>query len=303
MTTQFWWVFDTVLVLLAVFFIYSNAKRGVTKVLVMCIGYIVATVASSLLSTVAAPALYEVMARDSNLEACDDVNREFDPAKVLTDTINAQNYGMDMDLAKTEAFLLPPDTAQFIPNLYQHVVRKSGYEPVTEVRFHYLMQESFAEGYCKVLLDNLPDYAAANFREKLAQDTTIMYTIIENMYSSTMSARSAAAFVEDTFVKESTIEVFRIYAYLILFSIIMVFAALIASMLEHRLFFNLYRSTEHVLGGFIGLIEAGMMTVLMTILTRLAILLGGGTFLFFNEETVMASKLFSFLYERLNIML
>ena len=42
---------------------------------------------------------------------------------------------------------------------------------------------------------------------------------------------------------------------------------------------------------------------LIILILAFAILLGGGTFLFFNEETVMASKLFSFLYERLNIML
>ncbi len=303
MTTQFWWVFDAILVLVAGYFIYSNARRGVSKVIVVCIGYIIATVAGSLLSAAAAPGLYEVMARESNIEAIVDMNRNFNAAKALTDAVNEQNYGMDLEESKTEAFLLPPDTADFVTNLHKHIVRKAGYEPVTELRFHYLMRDAFSAYYSELMLDELPDYAAANFREALAQDSTVMYTIIENMYSATMSARSMAVYVEDTFVKEPTIEVFRIFIYLILFSIIMVFAALIASMLENRIFFNIYPATEHVMGGFIGLIEAGMMVVLMTVATRLAILLGGGTFLFFNEETVMASKLFSFFYEHLGVLL
>ncbi len=303
MTTQFWWVFDALLVLVAGYFIYSNARRGVSKVLVVCIGYIIATVAGSLLSAAAAPGLYEVMARDSNIEAIEDMNSDFHPAKALTDAVNAQNYGMDLEESKTEALMLPPDTAEFIPNLHKYIVRKAGYEPITELRFHYLMRDTFSAYYSDLMLDELPDYAAANFREALAQDSTVMYTIIENMYSSTMSARSVATYVEDTFVKEPTIEVFRIFIYLILFSIIMVFAALLASMLQHRIFFNIYPATEHIMGGFIGLIEAGVMVVLLTLGTRLAILLGGGTFLFFNEETVMASKLFSFFYEHLGVLL
>ncbi len=303
MTTQYRWVFDAILVLVAGYFIYSNARRGFSKVLVVCVGYIIATVAGSLLSAASAPMLYEVMARESNIEAIVDMNRDFDAAKALTDAVNAQNYGIDLEESKTESLLLPPDTADFVDNLYQHIVRKAGYEPVSEVQFFYLMQETFSEYYSDLMLDELPDYAAAGFREALAQDTNVMYTLIENMYSSTMSARATAVYVEDTFVRTPTIEVFRIFIYLILFSIIMVFAALIASMLEHRIFFNIYPVTEHIMGGLIGVIEAGVMIVLMTVGTRLAVLLGGGRFLFFNEETVMASKLFSFFYEHLGILL
>lgn len=303
MTTQFWWVFDALLVLVAGYFIYSNARRGVSKVLVMCIGYIVATVGSSLISAGVAPGLYEIMARESNIEAIVRMNREFDAAKALTDAVNAQNYGMDLEKSKTEAFLLPPDTDEFVQNLYKYVVRKAGYEPVTELQFHYLMRDAFSAYYSDLMLEELPDYAAANFREALAQDVNVMYTLIGNTYSSSMSAQSVAAYVEDTFVKESTIEVFRIFINLILFSIIMLFAALIASMLENRIFFNIYPATEHIMGGVIGLIEATMMVTLLTFGTRLAILLGGGTFLFFNEETVMASKLFSFFYDHLGVLL
>lgn len=303
MTTQFWWVFDTLLVLVVGYFIYSNGRRGVSKVLVMCIGYIVATVAGSLTSAAIAPSLYEIMARESNLEAIVDMNRDFDAAKVLTDAVNAQNYGMDLEKSKTEAFLLPPDTEECITNLYKYIVRKAGYEPVTELQFHYLMRDTFSAYYSDLMLNKLPDYAAANFREALAQDVNVMYALIENTYSATMSAQSAAVYVEDAFVKESTVEVFGIFIYLILFSVIMVFAALIASMLENRIFFNIYPATEHIMGGVIGLIEAGVMVVLLTAGTRLAILLGGNTFLFFNEETVMASKLFSFFYEHLSVLL
>lgn len=303
MTTQFWWIFDVLVLVVAIYFIYSNAKRGMTKVLVMCIGYIVATVVSSVLSAVSASTLYEILARDSNLEAIEEMNREFDAAQVLADTINDQRYGVTLEKSTVEAFLLPPDTADCIPKLYDHIVRKSGYEPVAQLRFHYLLQDAFIEAYSETMLDYLPDYAAAQLREICAEDSSVMYTIIENMYSSTVSARSAATYIEDTFVQKSTIEVFRIFIYLILFSIIMVFAALLASMLEHRLFFNVSQITDHLLGGVLGLIEAGVMLVLLTIVTRMLILLGGGKLFCFNEETVMASKLFRYLYEQLGILL
>lgn len=303
MTTQFWWIFDALILFVAIYFIYSNAKRGMTKVIIMCIGYVAATVLSSVLSVVAAPTLYEVLARDSNLDAIVEMSADFDPAKVITDTVNAERYGVTVEQNKIEAFLLPPDTADFIPKVYQHIVRQCGYEPTPQLNFHYLIQNAFAEEYSELMLQYLPDYAAATFREKIVQDTSVMYTIIENMYSSTNTAKGSAAYIEDTFVMESTIEVFRIFIYLILFSIIMVFVALLASALEYKLYFNVSSFSDHLLGGFLGLLEAGVMLVLLTIVARLLILLGGGKMLCFNEETVMETKLFHYLYEQLNILL
>ena len=46
MDTSFWWIIDAALVLLFVYVIFSNGKRGFTKVVIFCAGYIIATLAA-----------------------------------------------------------------------------------------------------------------------------------------------------------------------------------------------------------------------------------------------------------------
>ena len=45
------------------------------------------------------------------------------------------------------------------------------------------------------------------------------------------------------------------------------------------------------------------MLILLTLLVRLLVMLGGGDLLCFNEPTIRASKIFSFLYNHLDFIL
>ncbi|MBR6762000.1 MAG: hypothetical protein IKM30_08210 [Oscillospiraceae bacterium] len=303
MDTPFWWIFDALVVVLALFFIYSNAKRGLTKVFIMAIGYIVATLFSSVLSAVAAPTFYELVARDSNISTIREINSEMDVAQVFFDEIKEKRYGVTIEKSKIRTYLLPPDTESYDVKLYEYVNHRCGYQVTTQQAFSAMLQNAFAEEYGELLKSHLPNYAYAQFQEMFAEDQTLVTTVLDQMYSEKNTTRDFAIYIEDTFVKNSTIEVFRIFIYLILFSVMMVFAALIASMMEYRLIFNVRPFMEHLLGGFIGVIEAGIMVALLTISVRLLILLGGGTLLCFNEPTVMASKLFRFFYNQLSILL
>ncbi len=303
MDTQFWWIFDALVVVLALYFIYSNAKRGLTKVFVMAIGYIVATLFSSVLSAVAAPTFYELIARDNNITSIREINSQMDVAQVFFDEIKEKRYGVSVEKSKIRTYLLPPDTESYDIKLYEYVNHRCGYQVATQQAFTAMLQDAFVEEYGQLLEAHLPSYVNAKFQEMYAEDRTLVTRVLDQMYSEKNTTRDFAIYIEDTFVMDSTIEVFRIFIYLILFSIIMVIAALIASMMEYRLIFNVRPFMEHFLGGCIGLIEAGVIVVLLTIAVRLLILLGGGTLLCFNEPTVMASKLFRFFYNQLEILL
>ena len=99
-------IFDILVILIAIYAIYSNAKRGFGKVLVFGIGYIVATLLASVLSAVAAPACYEAMSRDSNISAIEAANEQVDFAQVFTDKINAEDYGFSVNKRQIETLML-----------------------------------------------------------------------------------------------------------------------------------------------------------------------------------------------------
>ena len=126
----------------------------------------------------------------------------------------------------------------------------------------------------------------------------MMRDLIAAYYDDTKSLEQRADVLEQLFASAPTTQVLQIFIYLIIFSVVMVIVAFISAVLQNRLFFNI-----HSVGALIGVLEAVAMLVLLTLIVRLVVLLTGEKFLFFNEATIAESKLFSFLYRHLDILL
>ena len=300
---QFWWIFDALVVLIAVWVIFSNGRRGVNKVLVLSIGYLIATVAASFGATIAAPVMYELYARDSNLAAIQEVNKEFDTAKCFCEALDEQHYGTEIEQGRIQALLLPPNTDDFDQNIFAYINEKCGGEVATPMAFKKVLSDAFMEDYGKTLGEKLPYYAEVNFKDAMSKDPALIHTMLTEFYSIAATDKDKAEFVEDRFVKESTVQIFTIFIYLVIFSVIMVIAAVIAKGVQYSLFINISAAKDHLYGAVLGLIEAAVMLILLTLFVRLLVLLFGGRLLCFNEETIYASRIFKYLYERIDLLL
>ena len=149
----------------------------------------------------------------------------------------------------------------------------------------------------------MPEYVITDFENSVRQNPQLMRDIMQAYYDQRQSPEERAEKIEEMFSQKPTTEVLQIFLYLILFSVFMVLAAVIATMLQNKMFFNIQKSTDHAMGGFIGLLEAGSMIVLLTLIARLLVLLGGGKFLFFNDEELDNTFLFSFFYRNIRMIL
>lgn len=135
MNTDFWWILDALLLVAAIGIIISNAKKGMTKVLILCIGYIVATVGASVFSSISAPGIYTSMAREANIGKIEKINSNFDVAQCFMDALNDKKYGAMFDIRMIEDSLKAPDTAQFDKKLYEYVNNTCGYVVGTQMEF------------------------------------------------------------------------------------------------------------------------------------------------------------------------
>lgn len=301
--TQFWWVFDALVVLVAAWVIFSNGRRGINKVLVLSIGYLIATIAGSVVATIAAPVIYEISAKESNLETIQEVNNKFDVTQCFCDALDAQHYGTTIERGRIQALLLPPNTDNFDQNIYAYLNNKCGGQVATPMAFKKVLCDAFTKDYGKALGDNLPYYAEVNFKEAMSKDPALIHTMLTEFYSISATDKEKAAFVEEHFLQDTTMQIFTIFVFLVVFSVIMVFAALIANSTQYTLFFNISAVKDHILGAMLGLIEAAVMLVLLTFAVRLLVLLFGGNLLCFNDETIEGTRIFKFLYEQLDLLL
>lgn len=296
MNSGFWWVFDLLVILVVVRVIWSNAKRGCSKVLIFGIGYIMATLIASLLAAVAAPALYDSVANQTNVSGFETANQHIDLVKIFTQAMEERKYGFQVDRQKVRAYVTGENRQEFDVQLYHYANRMNGAPVSGKFEFQYMLRDAFIAGYGKELGDRLPKYVQMYFTETVREDPEAMRTTVANFYDPKMSAAQKAAAMEDLFAQEPTTEVLQIFIYFILFSVLMVIVAIFSSLLQKKIFFNIYGSTDHAVGALIGVLEAGAMLVLLTLLVRLIVMLSGGEFLCFNHKTIYDSKIFSFFY-------
>lgn len=303
MNSGMWWIFDLLVIVVFVRVICSNAKRGCAKVLFFCIGYILTTVLASVMAAVAAPLLYESVANQTNISGIETANQHIDFVKLFTQTMEEKKYGFEVDSAKVREYVTGEDRLEFDNKLYHYANRMNGAPVSTKLEFQTVMQNAFIESYGKELGERLPEYVRMYFAEAVRDDPQLMRVTVANFYDPKLSAAEKASVTERYFAMEPTKEVLQIFIYFILFSVIMVIVAIFNAMIQKKVFFNIYGSTDHIVGGLIGILEAGAMLVLLTLLVRLIVMLSGGEFLCFNHETIYASRIFSFFYTNISRLL
>ena len=297
------WILDIVIVLIVGYVIYSNAKRGFNKVIAFGIGYLVMTILASVVASAAAPAFYDGVARDSNIHAISTANGHIKFPQVYADVINAQNYGFQASERSIKSVLEKYDNGPFDERLYQYVRSNTADAGVDKAQFQTLMLNTFIESYGKELGERVPEYVIASFESSAKEDPEIAREIMRTYYDTRKTEEARAELIEKKFSEAPTTEVLQIFMYLILFSVFMVLAALIATMLQDKIFFNITRGADRAMGGVVGLLEAGSLLVLLTLIVRLIVVLGAGKFMFFNDDDLNNSFLFSFFYRNLRILL
>ena len=303
MNSGLWWLFDGIVVILAGYVLFSNAKRGATKVLVMAIGYVVATLLASFLSSAAAPTLYKSVARRTNLTAFETVNSHVDLTKAFTDSLTEHQFGFVVDPAMVREALSSDGKESFELLLYHYANESSGSEVCPKDEFYQIMRDTFLEAYDKELGDRLPKYVRQNFIKQISENSAVMRSIVKELYNPRHSEKQHAELMEDLFSKDPSTEVLQIFVYLIIFSVLMVIAAVISAMLQNRIFLNLRNSSERLLGGVLGVLEASAMVILLTLIIRLIVMLSGDELRVINNETIIHSKVFSFFYEHVRVLI
>lgn len=304
MASDFWWVFDALVVVIAIGVIVSNAKKGLTKVFVLCMGYLIATVVAAFASAAAAPSLYETVARPSNMAAIEEVNDSIDVAQCFKDAIDEHKYGAVLSKKKIEQYLAPPNTAKFDKNLYYYVNEECGYQSTeTLMEFKQILTDAFVDEYCSQLEERLPGYFCASFTQQMNSNPALINTVLEQLYKVNNSSEDSAGYIEDNFGAEPTTECFRIFVYIIIFSIVMIIAGIIANATKYRIYFNVLTGTDRFLGALLGFIEAAAVVIITTLVIRLIVLIGGGEFMCFNEETISQTYIYKYIYAQLGILI
>ena len=296
MGSQFWWFYDILAVALTLFIIYLNAKRGFKKNFLIIIGYVLSVVVTSVTSAMLAEPVYTGLIRESNLYAFDQVLSDYDGTAVIQNALDKQEYGAKFDEKKIDIYLSPAK-ADFENELYRYVNQTCDYTVTTPTEFRNILRGAFIESFGSLMAKQMPLYARLSLEDKLADNDTLYVETMQHIYGETGSMRQITAYLEDTYVKDDCIRIINSFLFVAIFCCLMSLIAVLAKKLESRIYFNIYPVVDHTAGGLLGILEALMLLCLLCIFLRLLFVTASDTMLVLNEETILKSRLFRYIYQ------
>lgn len=296
MGSQFWWFYDILAVALALFIIYLNAKRGFKKNFLIIIGYVLSAVVTSVTSAMLAEPVYTWLIRESNLYAFEQVLSDYDGTAVIQDALDKQEYGARFDEKKIDIYLSPAK-ADFEDELYRYVNQTCDYTVTTPTEFRNILRGAFIESFGSLMAKQMPLYARLSLEDKLADNDTLYVETMQHIYGETGSTRQITTYLEDTYVKDDCIRIINSFLFVAIFCCLMSLIAVLAKKLEPRIYFNIYPVVDHTAGGLLGILEALMLLCLLCIFLRLLFVTASDTMLVLNEETILKSRLFRYIYQ------
>lgn len=296
MGSQFWWFYDILAVALALFIIYLNAKRGFKKNFLIIIGYVLSVVVTSVTSAMLAEPVYTGLIRESNLYAFDQVLSDYDGTAVIQNALDEQEYGARFDEKKIDIYLSPAK-ADFEDELYRYVNQTCDYTVTTPTEFRNILRRAFIESFGSLMAKQMPLYARLSLEDKLADNDTLYVETMQHIYGETGSTRQITTYLEDTYVKDDCIRIINSFLFVAIFCCLMSLIAVLAKKLEPRIYFNIYPVVDHTAGGLLGILEALMLLCLLCIFLRLLFVTASDTMLVLNEETILKSRLFRYIYQ------
>lgn len=296
MGSQFWWFYDILAVALTLFIIYLNAKRGFKKNFLIIIGYVLSVVVTSVTSAMLAEPVYTGLIRESNLYAFDQVLSDYDGTAVIQNALDKQEYGAKFDEKKIDIYLSPAK-ADFEDELYRYVNQTCDYTVTTPTEFRNILRGAFIESFGSLMAKQMPLYARLSLEDKLADNDTLYVETMQHIYGETGSMRQITAYLEDTYVKDDCIRIINSFLFVAIFCCLMSLIAVLAKKLEPRIYFNIYPVVDHIAGGLLGILEALMLLCLLCIFLRLLFVTASDTMLVLNEETILKSRLFRYIYQ------
>lgn len=296
MGSQFWCFYDILAVALTLFIIYLNAKRGFKKNFLIIIGYVLSVVVTSVTSAMLAEPVYTGLIRESNLYAFDQVLSDYDGTAVIQNALDKQEYGAKFDEKKIDIYLSPAK-ADFEDELYRYVNQTCDYTVTTPTEFRNILRGAFIESFGSLMAKQMPLYARLSLEDKLADNDTLYVETMQHIYGETGSMRQITAYLEDTYVKDDCIRIINSFLFVAIFCCLMSLIAVLAKKLESRIYFNIYPVVDHTAGGLLGILEALMLLCLLCIFLRLLFVTASDTMLVLNEETILKSRLFRYIYQ------
>lgn len=291
MGTNFWWIYDIIFAAVVIFSIYSCAKKGFSKIIILVIGCVVSIFLASFISQKSARFIYDKFVKKTSIEAVKDVLEDYSPALSVKEAVESQDYGAVLEEGRIKKILQSEDSIEM---LYEYTNQAAGDVVDTHENFKLTLTEEFSKLLAKQLGVKLPPYAARELTQKISGNDKLFVETTEMLLK---SPDKVPEYIEKNYVRQPALKLVRAFAFIICYFIFMMLIRVVIYKTFNLGLLNGYDKLDRFVGGVFGIIQAGALLIITAIIVKMMIQIAESDNSFLSYETVEKTRLFRYVFD------
>lgn len=290
-----WIVYDIITIVIIAGTVYSNSKRGFSKIIVSACGYLLSCVIASSLSNVFAPVFYDSFLKDELTSKLNTVIEEYDAAEEIQKCISDITLGLDIS-EKDIGKVIQNSTGDSLDKDIYNLINASSSGAVSSV-------DEVTDGLVRSIDESLKNTFGKEIPESIIkgiinytnEDKESAFELIKVIYGREKTTE-ISSYIEENYIRQYAVMFVKIFLFILVFFIMMFIVKIIENMLVKADKIPVIGGLDKLAGGAIGIIESFAFVFILCVLIKFIMLLIDGTPVFFNEDTIEQSKLFRLFY-------
>lgn len=285
-----YWFYDIFAVGIIIIFLCIGYKRGFLRNAV----YIALVVASFFLSWFAAevmgPMIYDSFIKEKVIQTFEKSAENKRPEQIVSQAVANGGYGVEISEDEVGGML---DSSDFFSDL-AHELRKNG-SPDSATAIENGVRSSVTPVILETLLG---DFASSHYIRNALDTVGVAANkaaeVVEAFISGTRD--EVAVVAERNLVAPAVKWLLKAFIFIIIMFILRSIISAVADAFKLANKVPVVGTLNSLLGAVIGLVEGAVFLLVFSLVVRAVINLTGNSLIFFNTETVAASRLFSWIY-------
>lgn len=295
MGTNFWWILDIITVAIVILCIYNCAKKGFSKIIILIAGCVVSVLLAMAVSNGTSEFIYDKFIKQSSIEGVESALEEYDPAMTVKEVIESQNYGAVVENSRIEKILRSDDC---IIELYEYASQQSGTEVEENDKiFKEKFMRNFTDLFSKNLGVKLPPYVTHEIVEEISENEKLFMNVLTMVVE---QPDEVPEYIEKNFIRQPALRLVRAFVFIICYFIFMTIIRIVINKTFKFGLLNGFDKLDKTVGGLLGIVQAGVMLIIMAVLVKILIRVAESDGSFISYETVEKTALFRYVFDKID---
>lgn len=292
MASELYWFYDIFLLGALLIALYSGAKRGFVRSVVLIVLMVCAFALSWLLSTVGAPVIYENLIREPVLDALGEASEKTNPLNIVSKSVSEGGYGVEMTDPEIESII--SQTGDFFTNIAGEIKNNGSSDEESAISTG--MENSVTQNMLKALVGDAvsPDTLQDILSKVSGTERNVRNAV--DVFLNGDRGRTAET-VEQLIIEPAVNMILSGVIWVVSMLILTVIAKTIANAFKGLNKVPIIGPVNVLCGGILGILEGAAVVYLAAQAVKLVCILTSDSLMFLNSQTVYKTYLFKYLYD------